>query len=181
VRLVNEYGPSEATVWATAGDLVPEPEMSGVTIGRPVPFVRVYLLDPEGRPVPPGAPGEICLGGDTVARGYLGPIESSSSRFAPDPFRPGGRMYRTGDRGRFRDDGRLDFRGRVDDQFKVRGYRIEPGEIEGVLDTAPGVLEAAVVLDSPPPVSDPDTLVAALMNQGGADAETLLTRLLESS
>lgn len=90
-------------------------------------------------------------------------------------------MYRTGDRGRFRDDGRLEFLGRVDDQLKIRGYRIEPGEIEGVLDEAPGVLEAAVVVDAPPPAADVDTLVAALLERGGPDADHLMNRLLDES
>jgi amino acid adenylation domain-containing protein len=179
-RLVNEYGPSEATVWATAGDLIPEAGDPRITIGRPVPFVRVYLLDPGGRPVPVGAPGEICLGGETIARGYLDATPEEAARFVPDPFREGGRMYRTGDRGRFRDDGRLDFLGRVDDQFKLRGFRIEPGEIEAVLDAFPGVVEAAVVLDAPP-LADLDSLVAALVERGGADADALLTRLLDET
>ena len=176
VRLVNEYGPSEATVWATAGELRPD-DGSVVTIGRPVPFTRVHLLDPEGRPVPVGAPGEICLAGDTVARGYLGGEEAGG--FVADPFHPGGRMYRTGDRGRFREDGRLDFLGRLDDQLKVRGFRIEPGEIEGILDGAPGVAEAAVVHRGPRAVPDVDALVRALVDRAGDDAEALLLRLLE--
>jgi non-ribosomal peptide synthetase component F len=172
---VNEYGPSEATVWATAGELRPD-DGSVVTIGRPVPFTRVHLLDPEGRPVPVGAPGEICLAGDTVARGYLGGEEAGG--FVADPFHPGGRMYRTGDRGRFREDGRLDFLGRLDDQLKVRGFRIEPGEIEGILDGAPGVAEAAVVHRGPGAVPDVDALVRALVDRAGDDAEALLLRLL---
>jgi acyl-coenzyme A synthetase/AMP-(fatty) acid ligase len=90
-------------------------------------------------------------------------------------------MYRTGDRGRFRDDGRLDFLGRVDDQFKIRGYRVEPGEIEGVLGTAPGVLEAAVAFEAPPSGTQLDALVTALLDRGGPDAESLLIRLLEPS
>ncbi len=175
-RLVNEYGPSEATVWATAGELRPD-DGPGVAIGRPVPFVRVHLLDPEGRPVPTGAPGEICLAGETVARGYLGGEEVG--RFVADPFRPGGRMYRTGDRGRFREDGRLDFLGRLDDQLKVRGFRIEPGEIEGILDGAPGVVEAAVVRHAPGSTPEVDALIQALVDRAGDDAEALLTRLLE--
>lgn len=193
VRLVNEYGPSEATVWATAGELVPEPRDTAeagpagqdlvprVTVGRPVPFVRLYLLDEDDRPVPIGAPGEICLGGDTVARGYLEAESRDRRRFGADPFRRGGRMYRTGDRGRFREDGRLEFLGRVDDQLKIRGYRVEPGEIEGLLDEAPGVVEAAVILNAPPPAADVDTLVAALLERGGPDADALLTRLLDES
>lgn len=176
VRLVNEYGPSEATVWATAGELRPD-DGPVVTIGRPVPFVRVHLLDPDGRPVPVGAPGEICLAGETVARGYLG--DEEGGRFIADPFLPGGRMYRTGDRGRFRRDGRLDFLGRLDDQLKVRGFRIEPGEIEGILDGAPGVAEAAVVRHAPGATPDVDTLVRALVDRAGDDAEALLARLLE--
>ncbi|MEJ2540033.1 MAG: amino acid adenylation domain-containing protein, partial [Gemmatimonadota bacterium] len=177
VRLVNEYGPSEATVWATAGDLETGDE-ARITIGRPVPFVRLYLLDDAGRRVPPGASGEICLGGDTLARGYLGTDTPDSDRFVADPFRRGGRLYRTGDRGRFREDGRLEFLGRLDHQLKIRGFRVEPGEIERVLQSAPGVVEAAVVR-ADPATPEVDDLVEALLERAGDDAENLLNRLLE--
>jgi len=143
VALYNEYGPSEATVWATADDLSGG---SPVSIGRPVPFARVYVLDALGRLMPRGAPGEIVIGGGTVARGYLGDQERTADRFLPDPFVSGGRMYRTGDLGCFGTDGRLHFLGRIDDQIKLRGFRIEPGEVEAALASHAAIREVGVSL-----------------------------------
>lgn len=145
--LFNEYGPSEATVWATAIELT---HRDRVTIGRPVPFVTTYVLDAHGRPMPTGAAGEICIGGGTVARGYLSDPERTDARFVPDPFVPGGRMYRTGDRGRLDAGGVLHFLGRIDDQIKLRGFRVEPGEIESALTSHPDVREAGVTLTRSP-------------------------------
>jgi amino acid adenylation domain-containing protein len=173
VALHNEYGPTEATVWATAGELTREPE-GPVTIGRPVPGARVYLLDERLRPVPIGATGEICIGGAFVARGYLGRPEETARRFVEDPFVPGGRIYRTGDRGRFLDDGRIEFLGRADEQLKVRGFRVEPGEIERALQAYRGVREAAVVLRRPLDPDDIDALTDALLARPDADTERLL-------
>ena len=161
VALHNEYGPSEATVWATAG-LLEDTGDERVSIGRPVPGARVYLLDDLSRPVPAGAVGEICIGGSAVARGYLGLPDETARRFVADPFVRSGRVYRTGDRGRFRPDGTLEFLGRSDEQIKVRGFRVEPGEIERVLAEYPGVREAAVALVRSPVPDDAATLVAAL-------------------
>jgi amino acid adenylation domain-containing protein len=173
VALHNEYGPTEATVWATAGELTREPE-GPVTIGRPVPGARVYLLDERLRPVPIGATGEICIGGAFVARGYLGRPEETARRFVDDPFAPGGRIYRTGDRSRFLDDGRIEFLGRTDEQLKVRGFRVEPGEIERALQAYRGVREAAVVLRRPVDPDDIDALTDALLARPDTDAERLL-------
>ena len=145
VALHNEYGPSEATVWATAALLDHTSVRDGrATIGRPVPGTRIYILDDALRLVPAGAVGEICIGGAGVARGYLGMPDETARRFVADPFAPGGRMYRTGDRGRFRDDGHIEYLGRSDEQIKVRGFRIEPGEIERALVEHPAVRDAAV-------------------------------------
>ncbi len=146
-KLVNEYGPTEATVWAIATHLDAETIDPTVPIGRPVPYARAYLLDGSGHPVPEGVVGEIFLGGAGISSGYLGRPNLTAERFVPDPFSPGegGRLYRTGDRGRIRVDGAIEFLGRLDHQVKIRGYRIEPGEIENRLEELDAVRQAVVV------------------------------------
>ncbi|WP_034940010.1 amino acid adenylation domain-containing protein, partial [Erwinia mallotivora] len=140
VCIVNGYGPTETTTFATAHAVQPgTPETRDVPLGRPIANTRVYVLDGRGEPVPPGVPGEIYVGGAGVARGYLNRPELTQERFLPDPFTGEGRMYRTGDRGRWRPDGTLEYLGRLDDQVKIRGYRIEPGEVEAQLLRCPGV------------------------------------------
>ncbi|MBV9773367.1 MAG: amino acid adenylation domain-containing protein, partial [Gemmatimonadetes bacterium] len=150
-RLVNGYGPTEAVVTATAFPL-PADYPAGypgatVPIGGALPGRAAYVLDGDGTPVPDGAPGELCLGGDRLARGYLGRPDATAERFVPDPFggTPGGRLYRTGDRVRRLVSGELEFLGRVDRQVKVRGFRIEPGEVEAALLRHPAVRGCAVV------------------------------------
>jgi amino acid adenylation domain-containing protein len=146
VRLVNTYGPTEATIVATAVDLGERDAAERPPIGRPLAGTTAYVLDEHGRPVPPGTQGELCLGGAGLARGYLGRAALTAERFVPDPYGPpGARLYRTGDRVRWRRDGVLEFRGRLDDQVKVRGFRVEPGEVEARLRDHPGVGQAAVV------------------------------------
>ncbi|MEU8833396.1 amino acid adenylation domain-containing protein [Streptomyces sp900116325] len=140
VRLLNTYGPTETTIVATAGELHDD-----VHIGRPIAGTTARVLDEHGRLAPPGAPGELAIGGAGVARGYLGLPAPTAARFVPDPWGPpGARLYRTGDRVRWRPDGALEFLGRLDDQLKVRGFRVEPGEVEAALLTHPAVREVSV-------------------------------------
>ncbi|MEM9493170.1 MAG: amino acid adenylation domain-containing protein, partial [Myxococcota bacterium] len=143
-RTFNLYGPTECTVYAT-GCAVSASASS--TIGRPLPQVEAFVLDTNLQPLPPGIPGELCLGGAAVARGYLGRPGLTAERFVPNPLsdRAGERLYRTGDRVRWRDDGQLEYLGRLDRQVKVRGYRIELGEIEATLNRDPGVRESVVI------------------------------------
>ncbi|HEX6524000.1 MAG TPA: amino acid adenylation domain-containing protein [Streptosporangiaceae bacterium] len=145
-RLVNEYGPTEASVGSSIFP-VEEPVTTQTTpIGRPLPGMTLYVLDAGMHPVPVDVPGELYVGGTGVARGYAGKPGMTADRFPPDPFgRPGARLYRTGDTVRVRPDGALCFMGRVDDQVKIRGYRIEPGEIRSVLLEHPAVGEAVVI------------------------------------
>ncbi|WP_344056182.1 amino acid adenylation domain-containing protein, partial [Sphaerisporangium rubeum] len=169
VRLVNTYGPTEAVVVATAADLGRADTETTPPIGRPVDGVTARVLGPYGEPVPPGVPGELCLGGASLARGYVGRPLSTAERFVPDPFGPpGSRLYRTGDRVRLRPDGALAFLGRFDDQVKVRGFRVEPGEVTAALLTCPGVRQAVVTADG-------DRLLAYTV--GPADPEDLRRRL----
>ena len=144
VRLLNAYGPTEATITATLAEAGDETEP--VTIGRPLPGRRVYILD-DGRPVPTGVLGELHIGGPLLARGYLNQPALTKERFVPDPFdaQPDGRLYRTGDLVRYRPDGRIEYAGRNDEQVKIRGYRIELGEVETVLAQHPAVDQAVVV------------------------------------
>ncbi|HWO68553.1 MAG TPA: amino acid adenylation domain-containing protein [Umezawaea sp.] len=147
VRIVNEYGPTEATVGCTAWDT--DPAVSGpVSIGRPFAGSSIQVLDPTGRPVPAGTPGEVHIGGPLVAWGYLGDPAKTADRFVPDPFasEPGTRLYRTGDLGRWLPDGTLDYLGRLDDQIKLNGHRVEPGEIVAVLAEHPDITSAAVIV-----------------------------------
>nr|WP_314484255.1 non-ribosomal peptide synthetase [uncultured Pseudomonas sp.] len=144
-KVINNYGPTEATVVATSGQMVAgEP----LHIGTPVANTQVYVLDAQGRLLPPGAAGELYIGGNGVARGYLNQPQLSAERFVQDPFStvPGARMYRTGDWVRWLPDGTLDYLGRHDDQVKIRGVRVELAEIEAALGSHPAVSEGVVML-----------------------------------
>jgi aspartate racemase len=150
VRLTNGYGPTECTTFAACYRIPPRlaAELENVPIGRPIANTQVYVLDRRGQPVPVGAPGELYVGGAGLARGYLHRPELSAERFVAPPFddSPGARLYRTGDRCRWRPDGCLEFLGRFDEQVKLRGCRIEPGEVEAALAQHPALAHAAVVL-----------------------------------
>ncbi len=158
VRVLNSYGPTEVTVAATSHSFHGEPDgpprpLRELPIGRPLPGARVYVLDGARDLCPPGIPGELAIGGETLARGYLGRPELTAGAFLPDPFagRSGARMYATGDLARHRLDGpesgALEYLGRIDRQVKVRGFRIELAEIEGALAQHPAVADAAVGVD----------------------------------
>jgi amino acid adenylation domain-containing protein len=147
-RLVNAYGPTETTVTATIEPILQPPEPHAeVSIGRPLAGVRIYVLDRDLSLAPVGVPGELCIGGAGVTRGYLDGPELTAERFIADPYdaEPGSRLYRTGDFARRLPDGRLVFLGRKDHQVKVRGFRIELGEIESLLSQHPKILNAVVV------------------------------------
>ncbi|MFD6877287.1 MULTISPECIES: amino acid adenylation domain-containing protein [unclassified Streptomyces] len=144
-RLFNVYGPTETTIWSTCAEIPAEPRQVG--IGRPIANTRAYVVDERLGPTPLGIPGELLIGGDGVAHGYLGRPELTAERFVPDPFGPtGARLYRTGDRAVRASDGELDFLGRIDDQVKIRGHRIELGEIESALLDHPALARAAVAV-----------------------------------
>jgi len=143
-ELWNLYGPTETTVWSTVERVLPHHER--ITIGRPIDDTQVYVLDGALRQVPLGETGELYIGGVGLAHGYLGNAELTAKQFVSSPFgHPGERIYRTGDLGRLRADGRLECLGRVDHQVKIRGHRIELGEIEAALRPAPGVKDVVVV------------------------------------
>ncbi|KFZ77417.1 non-ribosomal peptide synthetase [Amycolatopsis sp. MJM2582] len=171
--MINAYGPTETTVAVTASEPLTGEETP--PIGRPITGVRTYVLDDRLRPVEDGDVGELYAVGPGLARGYLRRAAATAERFLPDPFGgPGGRMYRTGDRVRTRPDGQYVFVGRVDDQLKVRGHRIEPGEVEAALLAVDGVAQAVVT-------EHENRLVAYVVGAGGerVPTEKLLTPLRE--
>ncbi|WP_306317877.1 MULTISPECIES: amino acid adenylation domain-containing protein [unclassified Streptomyces] len=158
--LINAYGPTETTIWSTAGPVEPA---VGVDIGAPLANTRLYVLDPHGRRVEPGLPGELWIGGDGLAVGYWDRAELTEERFVTGlPAAPAERLYRTGDRARWTSDGRLLHHGRLDNQVKLRGYRIELAEVETVLQAVEGVSAAVVVVRD-------DRLVGYLMAEPGTE------------
>ncbi|QNE17016.1 amino acid adenylation domain-containing protein [Kribbella qitaiheensis] len=174
--IVNGYGPTETTTFATrhrmpAGEPVPD----SVPIGRPLDNMRVHVVDADLRPVPVGAPGELCIAGAGVARGYLNQPGATAARFVADPFGPpGSRLYRSGDVVRWRADGVVEFVGRIDDQVKIRGFRVEPGEVEAVLGAHPRVAAAVVTVHADRP--DRKRLVAYVVAAPGTAVDAAALR-----
>ncbi|MFO0760427.1 MAG: amino acid adenylation domain-containing protein, partial [Byssovorax sp.] len=165
-RLINEYGPTETVVGCAVFEIPEGALASGaVPIGRPIANTRLYVLDRGHNPLPVGVAGEIYIGGAQVGRGYLNRPELTAERFLADPFVPGGRMYRSGDLGRHTASGDLQYLGRIDQQVKIRGNRVELGEIEAVLGQHPGVREVVVVLREDTPG---DQRLAAYWVEGAA-------------
>ncbi len=145
--LVNGYGPTENTTFTTCHVMTGPGQVGPTTpIGRPVQHTTVHILDSRGRPAPIGVTGELHAGGDGLARGYTANAAATALAFVPDPSGTGARLYRTGDLARWRADGTIEFIGRVDDQIKIRGFRVEPGEVAAVLRAHPGVREAVVLV-----------------------------------
>jgi amino acid adenylation domain-containing protein len=169
-QLRNNYGPTETTIAATSARVrAGEP----VTLGRPMANARVYVLDSHGSLVPVGVAGEICIAGAGVTAGYLNRPDETERRFRPDPFHPGETMYRSGDRGRYLPDGRIEYLGRADDQLKIRGFRIEPGEVEAALVACEGVSAAVVRADG---VGTERSLVAYVVPRGSSPLSSAALR-----
>lgn len=178
VRILNHYGPTEATIGCVAGPL---DDLAAVTaaaeapqrIGRPVAGARVWLCDHALTPVPPGVPGELLVGGESLAQGYVNPAPSDAARFTTLPWADGARVYRTGDFARWQADGSLVFLGRRDDQVKVRGHRVSLGGIEAALRATPGVKDAVVLLDRVAPERTDLVAYLILAETGGAAPSSL--------
>jgi len=177
LELWNMYGPTESTIWSTVSRVhAGEP----LTIGRPIANTSLYILDDELRPMPVGVPGELHIGGDGLARGYLGLPDLTAERFIGNPFadHAGARMYKTGDLARYRADGTVEFLGRRDHQVKVRGFRIELGEIETALARRPGVIAAVAVAREDIP-GDVRLVAYVVLEPDAAETSSSLRRSLE--
>ncbi|HET7461935.1 MAG TPA: non-ribosomal peptide synthase/polyketide synthase [Longimicrobium sp.] len=176
LRVILGYGPTETTTFAAARTVQGGDEAGALPLGGPIADTRLYVVGAEMSPVPVGVPGELLIGGDGVARGYLNRPALTAGAFIPDPFSgiSGARLYRTGDRARWLPDGTIDFLGRIDQQVKVRGFRIEPGEIEAALRAEPAVREAAVIVRQD---AAGDRRLVAYVVAEDADAEALRASL----
>ncbi|WP_324658739.1 amino acid adenylation domain-containing protein [Bacillus velezensis] len=170
----NGYGPTENTTFSTCF-LIEQSYDHSIPIGRPVGNSTAYIINSRGTPQPIGVIGELCTGGDGVARGYFGRPELTQEKFVPNPFVPGERMYRTGDLARWLPDGTIEYAGRMDDQVKIRGYRVELGEIEAALRSLDGVKEAAVSVRTGQ--SGNKELIAYMSLQADMDTEKVRSSL----
>jgi acyl-CoA synthetase (AMP-forming)/AMP-acid ligase II/acyl carrier protein len=177
-ELFNHYGPTEATVVATAGGVATAGERAP-DLGAPIANTRVYLLDGWLRPVPLGVAGELCLAGEGLARGYRGRPDLTAESFIPDPFSAGERLYRTGDLARRLPSGAIEFLGRIDHQVKIRGHRIELGEVEAALAALPDV-ESCVAAVRPDEHGDDRLVAYVVAKPGGALDPAGLRSLLET-
>jgi surfactin family lipopeptide synthetase A len=180
--LVNQYGPTECTMTSTYHPVI-EAQSNYITpLGSPIPNARIYILDNHLRSQPIGIPGEIYIGGVGLARGYMDSPELTAERFIPDPFRtvPGARLYKTGDLARYRNDGNVEFLGRIDHQVKVRGFRIELGEIEAVLTQHPAVQQAVAVVREDIIPGDNRLVAYIVLNKDEAPATDDLRNFLKS-
>ena len=175
-ELWNLYGPTETTIWSAAHRVISAEDP--ILIGRPIRNTRMYILDSEGQPVPIGVAGELCIAGDGVARGYWKRPDLTEARFVPEPFgaQANGRMYRTGDLARYRRDGQIQLLGRADQQIKLRGHRVELGEIEAVLERHPEVQQAVVALYGE---GSEQQLIAYLKQPEKTDTSALRSWLLQ--
>ena len=174
-RLVNMFGPTECTMTTTFRDCTADPATGPDLVGRPIPNARLHVLDADLRPVPAGVPGELYIAGAGLARGYLGRAALTAERFVACPFgEPGERMYRAGDLVRWQADGELQFLGRADDQIKIRGIRVEPGEVEAALLALPSVDRAVVVAREDHP-GDP-RLVGYVVSAGDGTFDPVAAR-----
>jgi myxalamid-type nonribosomal peptide synthetase MxaA len=186
VKLYNEYGPTEATVWSSVYNIQPDDGGAQmlIPIGRPIANSQIHLLDAHLNPVPIGVAGEIYIGGLGITRGYHCQPGLTGERFVPDPFSAtaGKRLYRTGDLARYREDGLIEFMGRIDHQLKIRGYRIEPGEIEARLLQHPDVKEAVVIAREDHPGIKRLTAYVVICSHAGttADANPIGERIMAS-
>lgn len=181
VTLINGYGPTESTTF-TCCQRIPNPlpeDWTSIPIGRPIGNTTVYIVDAQGQPVPDGVEGELYIGGAGLARGYIGAPALTAERFVAPAFAdcPDARLYRSGDRVRWRTDGSIAFVGRTDQQIKLRGFRIEPGEIETALAALPGVHQAAVVLRTG---ADGERRLFAWASGNGLDGAALRTELAQT-
>jgi len=173
-ELWNLYGPTETTIWSTLSRI--ELDAGRVSVGKPIANTQVYVLDAAQALQPVGVTGELYIGGDGVAEGYLDRAELTAERFIPDPFKPGARLYRTGDRARWQANGNLDVLGRLDEQVKLRGYRIEPGEIRARLVESENIADAVVIVREDVPGEA--QLVAYLVGaEGASDVSESVTQL----
>ena len=175
-QLINMYGITETTVHVTYRPIGAADLEGGSVIGRPIPDLRIHLLDDQFRPVPTGDPGEIYVGGAGVARGYLNRPELTAQRFIPDPFvaQGDGRLYRSGDLGRYLPNGDLEYLGRIDQQVKIRGFRIELGEISSEINRLAGIRESVVIVAET--AAGEKALAAYLVKQASADPDVAAIR-----